>query len=174
VTFLDVPAIVSQPKLTGSTHVVPGQRPSSGAAITSMTCCALRLVPGECEGAPPRGGRTGCNPFGLFDTHGNVWEWVQDVWEPSYFAEFANKPAIDPTVASSAGTAWRARGWWYDSELLTSPRCRYGGDPGRRDRDRRLSSHTPGRWCAKCLGTQRPVTGDPAWSKCVQPCSFMT
>lgn len=36
------------------------------------------------------GGRThnvaerSANPFGLFDVHGNVWEWVEDAWTPAY------------------------------------------------------------------------------------------
>jgi formylglycine-generating enzyme required for sulfatase activity len=37
------------------------------------------------------------NPFGLCDMAGNVWEWVQDGWERTYYEQFTTAPAIDPT-----------------------------------------------------------------------------
>lgn len=43
------------------------------------------------------------NPFGLFDTHGNLIEWCEDWWEESYFGSIRENPVINPT-GPPAGT----------------------------------------------------------------------
>ncbi len=41
-------------------------------------------------------GELRANPFALSDITGNVWEWTQDRWSPTYYSQFVDKPAIDP------------------------------------------------------------------------------
>ncbi|HVC98201.1 MAG TPA: SUMF1/EgtB/PvdO family nonheme iron enzyme, partial [Pirellulales bacterium] len=67
------------------------------------------------------------NPFGLFDVHGNVWEWVEDSWEPTYYAQFQKTPAVDPTGPPSAGSLRLIRGgsWLNAASQCQSDRYAY-------------------------------------------------
>ncbi|RMD67692.1 MAG: formylglycine-generating enzyme family protein [Gammaproteobacteria bacterium] len=69
------------------------------------------------------------NPWGLYDTAGNVWEWVEDCWHGSY----AGAP-LD-------GSAWVSRscsrrvvrgGSWYDFPRYVRSAYRYGYTPADR------------------------------------------
>ena len=49
------------------------------------------------------------NAWGLYDVHGNAWEWVQDWYDESYYAR---SPATDPTGPSSGkGKVVRGGSW---------------------------------------------------------------
>ena len=48
------------------------------------------------------------NALGLFDMHGNVWEWVADCWQPQYSAKAA-KPAEACTTRVLRGGSWASK-----------------------------------------------------------------
>lgn len=75
-------------------------------------------------------GELKANPFGVFDVHGNVWEWVQDWWEPDYFGQTAEEPSVDPAGPSSGGTQHVVRGgyWRYSASGCRSS-VRYADIP---------------------------------------------
>ncbi|MEI8383380.1 MAG: formylglycine-generating enzyme family protein, partial [Planctomycetota bacterium] len=68
---------------------------------------------GNSGGRTHAAGELKANPFGLSDIHGNVWEWVQDGWDASYYGQFPERPAIDPHSPFSASShrVIRGGGW---------------------------------------------------------------
>ena len=65
------------------------------------------------------------NPWGLYQVHGNVWEWCEDVWHKSY----AGTPPVDGAAWTTGGDASlrvvRGGAWDYDPYFLRAP-FRYG------------------------------------------------
>jgi formylglycine-generating enzyme required for sulfatase activity/serine/threonine protein kinase len=53
------------------------------------------------------------NPFGLFDLHGNVWEFCRDAWDPESYRQFVATLAVDPIVTSPSPTKVTLRGGDY-------------------------------------------------------------
>ncbi len=57
------------------------------------------------------------NPFGLYDVHGNVWEWCEDVYQADWYARAeASKPdpvcSAGSTLRSFRGGSWIGYAWY--------------------------------------------------------------
>ena len=76
---------------------------------------------GNSGGRTHAAGELKANPFGLSDIHGNVWEWVQDGWDATYYGQFPEKPAIDPSRPFLADSRRVVRGGVLG---LTASHCR--------------------------------------------------
>ncbi len=76
------------------------------------------------------------NAFGLYDMHGNVWEWCWDGWDEDYYKLFSmHKPVVDP-LGPSLATFRVVRGGGWDF----SPRSLWSAARVRREPDDKLVS----------------------------------
>jgi formylglycine-generating enzyme required for sulfatase activity len=72
------------------------------------------------------------NAFGLYDMHGNVWEWCCDLFDPRYYAQ---SPSADPHCAAQAALRVHRGGWWADGPCYLRSTDRGGSSADSRDDD---------------------------------------
>ena len=77
---------------------------------TSLSCSQANFWPSNpCMGQTSPVGSYAANPWGLYDTHGNVWEWCLDWWDGS--ANYPVGPVWDPYVTSGPNRVYRGGHW---------------------------------------------------------------
>jgi formylglycine-generating enzyme required for sulfatase activity len=72
-----------------------------------------------------------CNSWGLYQMHGNVWEWCQD-WYAPYAAATADAPAVDPIGSATGADRVLRGGGWFDVGRGARSAQRFAFDPGTR------------------------------------------
>ncbi|MDR1647246.1 MAG: SUMF1/EgtB/PvdO family nonheme iron enzyme, partial [Zoogloeaceae bacterium] len=84
------------------------------------------------DDGPVAVGQSGRNDWGLYGMHGNVWEWVSDVWsDPRKVTGQGGGVLRDPWVSGDNAASRVLRGgYWVNSARGVRSASRYGSSPG--------------------------------------------
>ena len=73
------------------------------------------------------------NAWGLYDMHGNVWEWCQDNWHDDYELAPNDGSAWEPGSGEYGYYRVFRGGSWYSPAGYCGSATRFGSDPARRN-----------------------------------------
>jgi formylglycine-generating enzyme required for sulfatase activity len=79
-----------------------------------------------------RVGSYGANAFGLYDMHGNVWQWCADYYDPNYYTQSPNKDPFNGQKTPDEGRVLRG-GSWINFAGHCRAACRHQYDPASRN-----------------------------------------
>jgi formylglycine-generating enzyme required for sulfatase activity len=100
-----------------TTRYAPGEALTTTQANFDASASAGPRKRGAYEGRTVEVGTFQPNPYGLFDMHGNVAEWVEDCWNPSH----AGAPEDgSPRGGDCKRRVLKGGAWYYEPEFLRS------------------------------------------------------
>lgn len=84
--------------------------------LDAANCAGCESEWGGRQAAPV--GRFSPNEYGLYDMHGNVWEWVADCWTDNYFGRGDNAAAV--SIQGCTRHVMRGGSWYNEADYARS------------------------------------------------------
>jgi len=84
--------------------------------LDAANCAGCESEWGGLQSAPV--GSFSPNEYGLYDMHGNVWEWVEDCWTDNYFGRGDNAAAV--SIKGCTRHVMRGGSWYNEADYARS------------------------------------------------------